>query len=268
MEAIENSQQVPHSQTLEDQSVFKNIQNEKGNFLLIAGVITLVLIAIAGVFYLGVLRSSPIIQTPRPATATATATATALSPTLSPSSNSLTLFSQLSNSTQNEEAEAFSDNILKVSFSYPKKYFSQSFKADEKNLYAGIFFLKERGEEKEKYIAYAVNCELDNRRDPAGVCRESTAGDLEVSINPASKVPDYDEDKSSSYNQCEKETITDNKIIYACSTQLSIDPADRGMIYSLYLTADAPKVIRISTRQPEDFSDLIRSIVNSAKALP
>lgn len=262
MEAIENSQQVPDSQVPENQSLSKKINNEKGNFILIAGVIALVLIVGAGAFYLGTLRSSPITQIPQPAPVLE------LSPTLSPSSNSLILYSQLNNNTLNEDTGTFSDNILKVSFSYPKKYFSKSFKADEKNLYAGIFFLKERNEEKEKYITYAVNCELDNRRYPSGICTESTVGDLEVSINPASKVPDYNEDKSSTYNQCQKETISDSKIIYSCSTQLSADPTNKGkgMRYSLYLMADTPKVVQISTRQPADFSDLIRSIVDSAKS--
>lgn len=262
MEAENNSQQTLSSQIPENQSLPKKINNEKGNFILIAGIIALVLLVGVGAFYLGTLGNSPVTQVPQPTTVPES------SPTPTPSSNSLILFSQLSNNTQNEEVEAFSDNLLKVSFSYPNKYFSQSFKADEKNLYAGIFFLKERDAEKEKYITYAVDCELDNRQDPAGVCRESIVGDLEVSINLASKVPDYDEDKSSTYNQCQKETINGNKIIYSCSAQLSVDPKDKGMRYSLYLVSDTPKVIRISTREPLTSSDLIRSIVNSAKVLP
>ncbi len=255
-----NNQQIPSSQAAENQSLSKNIHNEKGS-LLIAGIIALVLLVGGGGYYFGMLRSSPVTRVSQ--STTAPEPSTIFSP-----SNSLTLYSRLSNNSLNEEMVGFSDNLLKVSFSYPKKYFSQSFKADEKNLYAGVFFLRERNEKKEKNIAYTVNCELINRRDPAGVCREGAVGDLEVNINLASKVPDYDEDKNSSYNQCQKETISGNKIIYSCSTQLSIDPRDKGMRYSLYLISDTPKVIKISIGKPEDFSDLIRSIVSSAKILP
>ena len=198
------------------------------------------------------------------------ATAPKPSPSVPSLSDSLILYSHLSKSAQDQSMEEFSDPILRVSLSYPKKYFSQSFKADEKNLNAGIFFLKERAAEKEALIRNVIDCILNNRKDPTGICRESNMGDLEVSINKVARVPNYDEDKSSGYAefQCEREIIDDNRIIYSCLTQLSVDPKDKGMRYSLYLTEGAAKVIKVSTRKPEEFSDLITSVVNSAKILP
>lgn len=177
-------------------------------------------------------------------------------------------YNQLSNDTTSGEVETFTDNILGVDFTFPKKYYSQSFKADGKNLYAGLFFLEKINRANEKNISSAVDCELNNRKDPAGICREGMVGDLEVSISIPVNIPNIDEDEASVADTCEKEAINREKILYSCLTQLSVNPEDKGTRYTLYLTADKPRLITVTTQNPLKFSELIRNIVISAKVLP
>lgn len=234
----------------------------KRNLLLIAlGVVVLLLIVTVSVYYLGSQRNSVTSEPNYQNTNNSS-----IEPTV-PSSNSFIPYKELPKNAAYEDTEIFTESLLKVSFAYPKKYFSQSFKSDEKNPYAAMFFLKARNEEKEKHISYTIDCELSNRRNPSGICREGIVGDVEVGIiGPSTNVPAYDEDKNSAYQMCTKEVISEEKVIYSCSVQLSISP-ERGMRYSVYLTTEKPKAITIKTYKPLEFSDLIMSIVDSAKSL-
>ena len=174
-------------------------------------------------------------------------------------------YTQLPSSVNPGQLETFTDNLLKTSFKYPKSYYPQYLKADKDELSANIFFLKNRDAEKEAAADSVIECMLTNRTDPSGLCREGYLDDIEVWISQPLNIPnDNDED----YKDCEKDVISENKVIYSCSSQLSIDPNDWGMSYKLYLLGNSPKVISMITGKPKDVSDLINSIVNTSRVLP
>lgn len=196
------------------------------------------------------------------------------SPYVRPSpTNPFILFNTLRGETSEGGMESFTDDILKVSFSYPKEYFSKSYKADERHLDAGLFFIKERNKEREEALDYLVDCVLDNRIEPSGLCKEGTAGDLEVDINNETSWKYLDEssrmnDIAYEDDKCKKQTLSANKVIYSCFAQLSVDSSHRGMKYMLYFGSDSEIVITLTTGDPVKLADLITSIIDSAKISP
>jgi hypothetical protein len=183
----------------------------------------------------------------------------------SPSSSSLILYSQLRSAATDDEKETFSDDVLKVQFTYPKKYFSQFFNADPRYQYAGLYFLEDRDDSRVKDVADVVRCEVvDQRKNPTdGPCSEGIIADVEVSIHPVTKVPDNQEEDRTAASDCEKEILSTDKIIYSCSTVLSPNPDNKGMEYNLYILSNNPIVIRILTGKPKQFADVIKGIVES-----
>ncbi|HSX18558.1 MAG TPA: hypothetical protein VLE91_00325 [Candidatus Saccharimonadales bacterium] len=176
-------------------------------------------------------------------------------------------YDKLPNSDYNSPKEKFTDSLLKVSFNYPTKYFPRSVKADENEALADIVFIKERNADREQLIDDVLNCILTNRTNPSGMCRESLLGDVEVGISTPKGDPDNVDHGS---EDCVKQIISEDKILYSCSTLIAPGPSSdyAGVNYDLYIKGNSPRRIGITTGKPEQYSDLIKSIVETSKVLP
>lgn len=87
------------------------------------------------------------------------------------------------------ESATFSDKQLGVSFLYPKNYYMNFVPADSKTAYISLFFSRNDDEVAVSSIDSMVKCELDNRRDPSGICREGSVGDFDVHLERVSGLP-------------------------------------------------------------------------------
>jgi len=185
-----------------------------------------------------------------------------ISPTPSPIQKTVVKYSELNKIDPSTTTKKFEDSLLNIQFNYPSKYFSQAYVADTKNSDAGIFFVKEKDQSKEEMIQYIVDCELENRKDPSGMCREGALRDVEVLLERLDDQNDVDQ-----LEQCEIEKINELTTISACPKQLSVNPEDWGVEYAVVnKSPEFSKLsIHIRTRNPKEYADLIRSIVESMR---
>lgn len=185
-------------------------------------------------------------------------------PTPTPASPSadFVFYGDLSGEEKFAVASTFVDPILKASFAYPSGYLVQSFKADNDHKNAGIFFLHPKNSSQAADITYAVTCELENRKLAIGMCRESMLGDIEVSLRAYPKTETgFDEEN---IDDCRKEIVTNDRILFACELSMSPLATDKGMRYSLYLLGENPVLMQVSSRNAKEHAHMIRSIISSA----
>lgn len=195
---------------------------------------------------------------------TAAVTPIPATPTPASPSADFVFYNDLSGEEKFAVASTFFDPLLKASFAYPSGYFVTSYKADKEDPTAGIYFTKNAKDL--ETMRYVVDCTLDNRKDPIGMCVEGAVGDIEVHMSTLQKETYAPDGKfiADTRDGCFKEIDTKNRVLYACETQLSIDARDKGMEYLVYLFGDNPIVIRVTSRNPKEHAHMIRSIISSA----
>ena len=166
-------------------------------------------------------------------------------------------FSLLGSEEPASELAAFTDKQLGVSFTYPKNYYMNYVPADLKNPRTSLFFSINNDAETILSIDDVVRCEIDNRREAFGMCREGSVGDFGVSLERVSSLPKSDPN-------CIENKISGkyDKTVFSCLTSnLGGNPES---YYDIYIK-DSEEFIRmgISTANLYDSKNAIKLIGTS-----
>lgn len=233
----------------------------KRNLFIILGIALVVIVALGGYSYIVGQQQKIVLE--KIAKEKAAIPTQVPSPTLPALSPDFISYLALSGEEKFAVAYNFSDPILNVGFAYPPGYTLQSLKAENTDRNAFVFFTRAGNPEQAEDISDAIDCKLDNRVEPGGVCQESYLGDVEVDI--AQHILNSDNKFYETGNpHCQKDIDTKNRVLFSCEEQLSPSSADTGMQYKLYLLGENPVLITVSAKDAKEQAHLIRSVISSA----
>lgn len=168
---------------------------------------------------------------------------------------------QLANGITETELIEFKDDFLNVSFKYPKKYYLNSVKSDQKDPSASIYFTLNDNLERRGAIDRIVECERDNRITPAGICAEGNVGDIHVGIH---QTEEHELQYYSNYRYCDlqKNDSTEKKIIYSCLIGNLVGSPEYRFIIFLKDPQENMSVF-VDTRDARGFGDVINTVIDS-----
>lgn len=229
--------------------------HSKRNLFIILGVAALVVACI--VSYASYLLS---IQAEKDAMAKKAALTPTVMPTPTPASPSadFVFYDDLSGEEKFSVAYNFSDRVLNAGFAYPPGYSMQSYKAEENDKKAGIFFINKSASQA-NIVAAVIKCVLSNRKGEvqSGACSEGYLGDVAVRMSvysPKEPFPQQDDPN------CRLEIAQKGRVLFACLSGVD----KKGMEYTLYLTRENPIFVKVTAQYPKEQAHLIRSIISSA----
>lgn len=156
-------------------------------------------------------------------------------------------FLLLESGESNSQLATFTDKQLGFSFMYPKNYYMNYVPADSKHLQVSLFFSINNDALTISSIDQMVKCEIDNRRDPSGICGEASIGDFEVHIEKVSGLP------LANNPNCVEDKISGKyeKTVFSCLT--STLGGNPEQTYAIYLKDSDGNYISMGINAPNLF---------------